>query len=118
MVLVVGLAITSLAFAEMGAVEKAQVVNIKGTIIDNACGYGNEKDLANFIKTHTKECALMPGCVESGYSIYNEGKLIKFDKESNAKVEEFLRKTDSKLEVVIEAKKAGEELHLVSIHNQ
>jgi phosphoribosylamine-glycine ligase len=103
--------------ASMAFAQGAEVLTIKGTIIDNQCaGTKDAQQLGEFIKTHTKECAL--ACAPSGYAIVNNGFLIKFDKESNAKVEEFLKKTDSKLDVIIEAKQAGEELSLVSIKNQ
>jgi hypothetical protein len=104
--------VASLAFAQ-----EAAVMTIKGTIIDNQCaGAQNAAQLGEFIKTHTKECAL--ACAPSGYSIVADGALTKFDKGSNAKIEEFLKNADSKLQVVIEAKKTGEELSLVSIKNQ
>lgn len=102
----------SLAFAQ-----EAAVSTLKGTIIDNQCAAGKDPgQLGDFIKTHTKECAL--ACVFSGYAIFADGVLTKFDKDSNAKVEEFLKKSDSKLQVVVEVKKSGEELSLVSIKNQ
>jgi hypothetical protein len=91
---------------------------IKGTIIDNACASANKDNLAEFIKTHPKSCALLPNCAASGYSIYTDGKLMKFDKDSNAKIEQFLKKDDSKLEVAIEVSKVADELSLVSIKNQ
>jgi hypothetical protein len=60
----------------------------------------------------------MPDCAASGYALYTEEKLLmKFDKESNTKVAEFLKKTDSKLKVVVEVKQVGGELSLVSIKN-
>jgi len=109
----------SLAIAQSGAPAGAATVTLRGTIIDNQCaGAQKPEELAAFIKTHTKECALMSVCVASGYSIYSDGKLTKFDKASNAKVEEFLKKADSKLEVVVVAKKAGDMLDLVSIESQ
>ncbi len=94
------------------------VMPIKGTIIDNTCAGANKDSLAEFIKTHPKSCALMPACAASGYSIYADGKLMQFDKESSAKIEEFLKKDDSKLDVVVETEKAGDELKLLSIKNQ
>jgi hypothetical protein len=94
------------------------VMSLKGIIIDNLCAEANKADLATFITTHPKECALKPECVASGYSIYSDNTLMKFDAASNAKVEEFLKKEDSKLQVVVEANKTGEELSLVSIKNQ
>lgn len=96
----------------------ATPMTIKGTVIDNLCAGANSVNIAEFVKTHPKSCALMPDCAASGYSIYADGKLTKFDKDSSAKVEEFLKKADSKTEVVIEAEKSGDELKLVSINNQ
>jgi hypothetical protein len=96
----------------------AKEITLTGTIIDNRCADMNKANLAEFIKTHTKACALMPECVASGYSIFVDGKLHKFDAESNKKVEEFLRKEESKLDVVVKAEKVGEELKLISIENQ
>jgi len=102
--------LVSLAFAQ-------ETVSVKGTIIDLKCaGTQNAQQLGEFVKTHAKECAL--GCASSGYAVFADGALTKFDKDSNAKVEEFLKKADSKLDVVVEAKKVGEELSVVSIKNQ
>jgi phosphoribosylamine-glycine ligase len=104
--------VASIAFAQ-----EAAVLTLKGTIIDNQCaGTKDAQQLSEFVKTHTKECAL--ACAPSGYAIISNGVLVKFDKESNVKVEEFLKKADSKLDVVVEAKKAGEEVTLISIKNQ
>jgi hypothetical protein len=95
----------------------SDVMTLKGDVIDNMCaGAQSPEGLAGFVKTHTKTCAL--SCAASGYAIYSDGKLTKFDKDSSLKVEEFLKKETSKLQVVVEAKKAGEELSLVSIKNQ
>jgi len=97
----------------------ATEITLKGDVIDNMCaGTVKPEDLANFVKTHTKQCALMEPCVASGYSIFADGVLYRFDKESNAKVVEFLKKEESKLQVVVTAKKVGEELSLVTIENQ
>lgn len=94
-------------------------ITLKGIIIDNMCaGLKTPEELTGFVKTHTKQCALMPNCLAGGYSILVDGKLIKFDKESSAKIEKFLKKEDSKLEVEIIAKMEGEELSLISIENQ
>lgn len=98
---------------------KEEIVTLKGDIIDNACASAQKADkLAEFVKTHTKACALMAPCVLSGYSIYADGKLSKFDKVSNAKIEDFLKKKESKLQVVVKAKKIGDMLSLESIENQ
>ncbi len=96
----------------------AEILSFKGDIVDNMCAAENRDDLVEFLKTHTKECALMSDCVASGYSIFANGKLFLFDQASNKKIEEFLRKPDSRLQVVVKAEKVGQELKLVSIENQ
>ena len=119
-------AATSLAFAEQtvpasttaapAVAAATETITLTGNIIDNMCADANKDTLAAFVATHTKQCAL--SCAGSGYAIFADGKLYKFDKDSSAKVAEYLKKEDSKLQVVVTAKKAGEELSLVSIENQ
>jgi len=105
----------SLVFAQ----SPAATVAIKGVIIDNQCASTQKpENLAEFVKTHTKECALQAPCAASGYSIFSHGKLMKFDKESNAKIVDFLKKPTNKLQVVAVVKKEGDVVSLVSIENQ
>ena len=107
------------ATAEKPGVTVSTTETINGVLIDNLCADAQKpENLAAFVKTHTKSCTLMPRCVASGYSIYADGKLMKFDKESNAKIEEFLKKNESKLDVVIVVKKIEGKLNLVTIENQ
>ncbi|MDD5686883.1 MAG: hypothetical protein PHE88_03505 [Elusimicrobia bacterium] len=95
------------------------VMEFKGIVIDNMCATSNKDKLGDFVKTHTKECALMANCQASGYSLYTaDGQLIGFDKESNPKIVKFLKNKNSKLQVVLKAKKDGDMLHLVSIKNE
>lgn len=96
----------------------AEGVTLNGVVIDNMCAGAHTADLAEFVKAHTKQCTLVPACVASGYSLYREGTLTKFDQASNAKIEEFLKKDDSTLAVSVVATQNGDELTLVSIANQ
>ncbi|MHB8155140.1 MAG: hypothetical protein ACYDFR_03695 [Candidatus Omnitrophota bacterium] len=98
------------------AVTTPEVVTLKGDVIDNMCAGANKDKLAEFVKMHSKGCAI--SCMNSGYSIFAEGKLYAFDKDSSVKVGEFLKQADSKLQVIITAKQVGDELSLVSIENQ
>jgi len=85
----------------------AEIVENKGVIIDNQTA-ATEKAKAGklmpiphtFWKTYTKEDALKPAAIESGYSIYIMGMLAKLDEESNAKIIEFLKQNDSTLLVI------------------
>lgn len=93
-----------------------EAITLKGVIIDNQCATANKDDLANFVKTHAKQCAL--ACAASGYAIFADGKLYAFDKDSSAKVEEFLKKEGSKLQVVVSANDVNGQLSLISIASQ
>ena len=109
-----------LAYAAEAAkpAEMSKAMTFEGTIIDNQCASQNKANLPEFIKTHPKSCALMPNCAASGYSLYMpDGKLMAFDKESNAKILAFLKKKSSKLTVVIKASEVSGELKLASIKN-
>jgi hypothetical protein len=100
------------------AVAKPEVMALSGVIIDNMCAKTNKDTLAEFVKTHTKECALMPGCMASGYSIFADGKLWALDQDSSVKVAEFLKQADNEMQVIITAKQVGDELNLITIENQ
>ena len=118
-ILMVGvLAILAMTLQLEAFTGEEEVITLKGDIIDNMCANASKDKLEEFVKTHTKECALMTHCVASGFSIYADGKLHKFDEVSNKKIEEFLNKSASKLQVVVSAKKLGETYSLLSIENR
>ena len=106
--------IASLLFVN-GIYAQDTTVTLQGTIIDNKCATAHKDNLPEFIKTHTKDCALMPDCVSSGYALYADGNLMQFDKASNAKVENFLKMKENTLSVVVEAKPT--EINAISIKN-
>ncbi len=107
--------VASLVFAQQTAV----TITIKGDIIDNLCVSSKKpEELAGFLRIHTKECALRPQCIASGYSIFSDGKLMKFDQISNFDIESFLKMPLSKLQVIVECEKSGNLLRLMYIENQ
>jgi len=112
------IATTDATTSATATVTTPETIALKGDVIDNMCAGANKDNLAEFVKTHTKECALKPGCMDSGYSIFADGKLYAFDKDSSAKVATFLKQADSKLQATVTAKQVGDELSLVSIENQ
>jgi hypothetical protein len=92
---------------------------LSGVVVDNACASGHKDDLSEFVKTHTKDCALMPNCEASGYSLVTpDGKALAFDKASSLKIAKFLKTKKGTLNVEVKVKKAGNELVLVSIKNK
>ena len=96
----------------------ADEMTLTGTIVDSHCAAANAGNLESFVKTHSKECALMPDCEKSGYNIYSGGKLYKFDEADSKKVATFLKKGDSKLDVTVKGDVKGGEIKLISIENQ
>jgi hypothetical protein len=108
----------SFSFQVQADMHGAKTMTLKGDIIDNMCASGHKDDMAEFVKTHTKACALIPNCASSGYSLYVDGKLHKFDEASNKKIEEFLKKDDSKLQVEVMIEQKEDMISLVSIKNQ
>ena len=95
----------------------ADVMTHKGVLIDNTCAADKTEDkLADFVKNHSKDCVMK--CKDSGFSLYSDGKLYKFDEESNAEIIEFLEMEDSTLDVVVEVTHGDNDmLSLVSIKN-
>ncbi len=98
--------------------KKSENITISGTIVDNHCANAHKSSMEQFIKSHSKECALMPECAASGYSLYHYGALLKFNKESSRKVGQFLQKKGSKLDVIVVVIKSGSEYKLISIKNK
>jgi len=111
MVAALGMAYTAMA-------AKPMTMTMEGYIIDTKCATANSAKLAEFAPTHPKECAMAPDCRKSGYNLYSEGKLWKFDKASSDKVYSFLKKADSTLHVKVEMEHGkGDTIKLVSITN-
>ena len=92
---------------------------LSGCILNSQCADTSRDNLDTFIKTHPQDCALIPACAASGYSIYlPNGQLLKFTKESNEKIISYLKSPKKNLQVIIEATKTGIEVDLVSIKNK
>jgi len=117
--LLVGLLlVASMAFAAETAASP-ETTTLNGVVVDNACASSHNADLAEFVKTHTKDCALMPNCEASGYSLVTpDGQARIFTKQSSKKVAKFLKAKKSTLNVEVKIKKSGAELELVSIKNR
>lgn len=84
------LALVMVCAGAVFAATKAQTQTLTGYVIDNACSAKHAGDAAA-IEGHAVSCALMPPCTKSGYALYSDGKLLKFDSASNKKVEALLK---------------------------
>ena len=93
-------------------------VKLSGYVIDNACSARANGDGAlEKVKAHSTKCAQMPNCAKSGYAIYADGKLYKFDEDGNKKVAELLKNTKSEkgLGVSLEGTADGDTVHVTKI---
>ena len=81
------------------AADDAKDKEIKGVLIDNACGakQDSEEKAAN----HPKACAMKEGCAKSGFAVMSGKKLIKLDDAGNAKAKEFLGVAENTTKVVV-----------------
>lgn len=93
--LIAGVALVLMAVA-LSAQDKT--VTLDGYLIDNACasGHSTDKNFADMVKTHGTSCAMMESCEKSGYAVYANDKLYKFDDKGNVSAEELLKSTASK----------------------
>ena len=88
------------------AADEDKTVKVSGVVIDQMCGEKMLKkdDPQKAAEGHKKDCALKCG-PEAGYAIISEGKMTKLSADSKDKVEEYLKKEDSKTEVTISGTK-------------
>jgi hypothetical protein len=95
-------------------------VKLNGYLIDNACAsaHVSEATFKDKVKAHKTSCALMPGCVKSGYAVLTaDGKLYKFDEAGNKSAEALLRESDTKagFSVTVEGTLEGDTIHVTKV---
>ena len=75
-----------------------KTVTLTGYMIDNSCAanHANDKTFATWVKTHGTSCAMMDSCEKSGYAVFADDKLYKFDDAGSASAEALLKATKSK----------------------
>lgn len=89
--------IVVLALMAGALIAQDKTVTLTGYLIDNSCAASAtaEKPLGSWVKTHPTSCAKMEACEKSGYSIFADNKLYKFDDNGNNSAEELLKNTKS-----------------------
>lgn len=103
-----------LAMSAIALASDKKDVKLNGYVIDNACSTRATGDTAlEKVKAHSTKCAQMPNCAKSGYAIYADGQLYKFDEDGNKKVADILKNTKSEkgLGVSVEGTLDGDILH-------
>ena len=114
--LMAALALVLMAVA-MSAQDKT--VTLDGYMIDNACAssHSTDKTFGTWVKTHGTSCATMESCEKSGYAVYANDKVYKFDDKGNASAEELLKSTKSKkgLHIKVEGTVDGDTIKVTKL---
>ncbi len=90
--------IVALAVMAGALMAQNKTVTLTGYMIDNSCAanHANDKTFATWVKTHGTSCATMDSCEKSGYAVFSDDKLYKFDDAGNTSAEALLKATKSK----------------------
>lgn len=96
-----------------------QTTTLTGYMIDNSCAanHATDKTFGTWIKTHGTSCATMDSCEKSGYAVFANDKLYKFDDAGNTSAEALLKATKSKkgLHVKVEGTVDGETIKVTKL---
>lgn len=108
------------AFAVLAISTLAADQQVKGTLVDVACGTANgQKD--GFGANHTKKCLQMPNCEKSGYAVLTaDKKLIKFDAAGNESAKKFIADStkDKDIQVTVSGDVNGDSMSVSKIELQ
>ncbi len=96
-----------------------KTATLDGYMIDNACAssHATEATFGTWVETHKTSCASMAACEKSGYAVYANKKLYKFDDAGNTSAVELLKNTKSKqgLHVKVEGTIDGDTIKVTKI---
>jgi type 1 fimbria pilin len=97
--------IVVLALMAGALIAQDKTVTLTGYMIDNSCAanHATDKTFATWVKTHGTSCATMEACEKSGYAVFADNKLYKFDEAGNTSAAELLKNTKSKKGLHIKA---------------
>jgi len=87
----------------MVVVGSAAAADLQGFLVDRHCSAKVVKEGQKAAQSHTRECALMPDCVASGYGVLTpEGKFITLDSAGNKMAEAALKASQKKNELRVQ----------------
>ena len=96
----------------------AAAADLEGYLVDQMCSGEVMTKGANAAKGHTRDCALMDHCRESGYGVLtSEGKYLKFDAQGNKRAVQALKASKKKddLRVRVSGEVNGETIKVASL---
>ena len=113
------LAALALVLMTAGLFAQDKTVTLDGYMIDNACAasHSTDKTFGTWVKTHGTSCAMMDSCEKSGYAVYADDKVYKFDDKGNDSAAELLKNTKSKkgLHVKVEGTLDGDTIKVTKL---
>jgi hypothetical protein len=75
----------------------AQAADVEGILMDKMCSGKALKDGMKAAQGHTRECALMPDCMKSGYGLFTaDNKFLTLDAAGNKQAVQALRASKQK----------------------
>ena len=103
--------------AALGCV--AYAAQVQGILLDRMCATKivAAKD-QKAAQNHTRECALMPDCLATGYGVFTAGgKFITFDQAGNQKAEQALKASQKKdnVKVKVTGEQSGDSMTVTAI---
>jgi hypothetical protein len=109
----------ALVLMTAGMFAQDKTVTLDGYMIDNACAasHATDKTFGTWVKTHGTSCAMMDSCEKSGYAVYADDKVYKFDDKGNDSAAELLKNTKSKkgLHVKVEGTLDGDTIKVTKL---
>ena len=108
-----------LALMAGALIAQDKTVTLTGYMIDNSCAasHATDKTFGTWVKTHGTSCAMMEACEKSGYAVFADNKLYKFDEAGNTSAADLLKSTKSKkgLHIKVEGTVDGENIKVTKL---
>ncbi len=80
-----GILVLVIGWLAMAKSLAADLVQIQGYLVDRQCAESvwNSSDPLSFVRSHIKDCALMPNCIQEGYVLFANSKWYYLSKHGN-----------------------------------
>jgi hypothetical protein len=100
------------------SITQVWVTEYRGVLVDNKCASKHIGKMDTFIKDYKISQCHVKEHKHSGYSLFVDGALIKFGRDSNMIIEKYMEQHDCDVQVVIKARKCGNLLDIVEISSK
>lgn len=90
-----------------------------GYLIDRMCSqaHRNDPQAINYVKNHTRDCALLKPCRASGYVLYRQGRWLNLDKNGSELAAQLISKSKSSrgIYVTVDGALSGETIKVEAV---